>query len=83
MKGATFNRLIAVEQEATAKSYTKNDRPNMTITLEKIDAFHLGQLFMLFEGATAFLGEYYNINAFDQPGVELAKVLTKKYLPKG
>ena len=82
MKGATFNKLIAVEQEATAMSYTKNDRPNMTITVDRIDAYHLGQLFMLFEGATAFLGEYYNINAFNQPGVELAKKLTMKYLPR-
>lgn len=82
MKGASFNKLIDVEREATAQSYTKNNRPNITISIDKVDAYHLGQLFMLFEGATAFLGEFYNINAFNQPGVELAKILTKEYLPK-
>lgn len=82
MKGASFNALIDVEREATTKSYTQKDRPNLTIQIDAVDAYHLGQLFMLFEGATAFLGEFYNINAFNQPGVELAKILTKKYLPK-
>ncbi|MFB6226048.1 MAG: glucose-6-phosphate isomerase [Candidatus Paceibacteria bacterium] len=52
----------------------------MTITIDKIDEYHLGQLFMLFEGATAFLGEFFDINAFNQPGVELAKDLTKEKL---
>jgi len=35
---------------------------------------------MLFEGATAFLGELYGIDAFNQPGVELSKKLTKEAL---
>lgn len=80
MKGVSFNSLIQVEQEATAESYTQNNRPNLTVQIDSIDEFHLGQLFLLFEGATAFLGELYNINAFDQPGVELAKILTKERL---
>ena len=40
----------------------------------------LGALFLLLEGATAFLGEFLEINAFDQPGVERSKVLTREYL---
>jgi glucose-6-phosphate isomerase len=35
---------------------------------------------MLFEASIAFLGEYFDINAFDQPGVELSKILTRKKL---
>lgn len=80
LKGVSFGELLNVEREATTESYTKNKRPNLTITLDKIDAYNLGALFMLFEGATAFLGEFYGINAFNQPGVELSKKLTKKYL---
>jgi glucose-6-phosphate isomerase len=82
LKDTSFNELISVAKEATAASYTDNDRPNVTIEIDRIDAYHLGQLFMLFEGATAFLGEYVNINAFDQPGVELAKIKTKELLLK-
>lgn len=80
LKGASFNELIKVEKEATQEALIERDRPTMTITIDKIDAYHLGQLFMLFEGATAFLGEFFDINAFNQPGVELAKDLTKKKL---
>lgn len=82
LQGVTFNELIATEHRATADSYTENDRPNITVRINKVDEVALGELFMLFEGATAFLGEYYTINAFDQPGVERAKVLTKEYLEK-
>lgn len=80
LKGASFNELIDTELQATAQSYTNNDRPNVTVEVETVDAHHLGQLFLLFEGATAFLGEYFQINAFDQPGVEEAKILTKEFL---
>ncbi len=80
LKGATFNKLIDVEYQGTAQALTHNKRPNLSITIDAIDEFYLGQLFMLFEGATAFLGEWFNVNAFDQPGVELSKNLTKKFL---
>ena len=36
----------------------------------------MGELFFFFEMATAYMGELLNINSFDQPGVELAKVYT-------
>lgn len=80
IKNTSFEELINIELQATAQSFTENDRPNITIDIEKVNAEALGQLFMLFEGATAFLGEYFGINAFNQPGVELAKINTKKLL---
>jgi len=80
IKNTSFEELINIELQATADSYTKNNRPNITIEIDTVDAYNLGQLFMLFEGATAFLGEYFGINAFNQPGVELAKINTKKLL---
>ncbi len=74
----TFNKLIQIEKESTENSLTKNNRPNLTIKIDSVNERALGELFILFEGATAFLGEFYNINAFDQPGVELSKQLTKE-----
>jgi glucose-6-phosphate isomerase len=76
----TFNQLMKVEKQATEQSLTKNDRPNITIKINEVNEESLGELFMLFEASIAFLGEYYNINAFDQPGVELSKNLTKELL---
>ncbi len=82
LRHTSFKELLDIEQHATAHAYTKNNRPNMTISISKIDEEHLGQLFFLFEGATAFLGEYFGIDVFNQPGVELSKKLTKQMLLK-
>ncbi|MFH1533467.1 MAG: glucose-6-phosphate isomerase [Nitrospirota bacterium] len=78
----TFGELMQIEKNATAAALTKNGRPNITISVDSVSEETLGQLFLLFEGATAFLGELMGINAFDQPGVELSKKLTKKALLK-
>ena len=64
----------------TIHSLVRNDRPVLVIEIERIDAKTLGTLIMFFKCATAFLGELYEINAFNQPGVELSKQLTKKLL---
>lgn len=79
-KNITFNQLLQIEKDATASALTKNSRPNFTIKIDEINEENIGALFMLFECATAFLGEMFNINTFDQPGVELSKKLTKEAL---
>ncbi len=82
LEGITFNKLMHTEQQGTIDALTHNKKPNITLTINKVNEHNLGALFMLFEGATAFLGEFYKINAFNQPGVELSKKLTKEYLTK-
>lgn len=76
----SFHELLLMEKRATEQALTQYGRVNATIRISKLDAFHLGMLFMFFQESVAFLGELYEINAFDQPGVELAKELTKKML---
>jgi len=80
LKGVTFEQLLYTEMRATADTLTEENRANYSIEIDKVDAYHLGQLVMLFEGATAFLGEFLEIDAFNQPGVERSKVLTREYL---
>jgi glucose-6-phosphate isomerase len=41
--------------------------------LDRVDAGHVGQLMMLLEVATAYAGQLYGIDAFNQPGMELGK----------
>lgn len=74
--GHTLSELIKSEQESTELALTKIKRPNMTIRIPKIDAYHMGQLFHFFEIATAFTGFLYGINPFNQPGVEEGKNFT-------
>jgi len=71
--GHSLGELLAVEQRATAGALAARGRMNMTISIERLDVWHVGGLIMLFEIATAFAGELYGVNAFDQPGVELGK----------
>lgn len=80
LNNISFNKLMDTEMQGTVESLTENDRPNITIEIDEINEETLGGLFMLFECATAFLGEFMNINVFDQPGVELSKLITKKLL---
>ena len=68
--------MLGAEQLATAGALAARGRMNMMIGLERLDAWHVGGLIMLLEIATAFAGELYGINAFDQPGVELGKRFT-------
>lgn len=74
--GHTLSELIKAEQESTELALSKIKRPNMTISIPKIDAYHMGQLFHFFEMATAFTGFLYGVNPFNQPGVEEGKNFT-------
>jgi glucose-6-phosphate isomerase len=75
-----MSALLNAEQIATEMALAKNQRPSMTITLPEISEWTLGQLIYMLEVETAFIGELYNINAFDQPGVELGKILTYAFM---
>lgn len=74
--GKTINRLINAEADSTAVALCDYKRPNITVHLPKINEYYLAQLFYMFEMQTAIIGELYNIDAFNQPGVEQAKNYT-------
>ena len=74
LKGHSLNNVMRAEFEGTRLALTEQKRPNCTITLDEISAFTLGQLFYFFELQTAYAGKFYNVSAFDQPGVEAGKI---------
>lgn len=74
--GKTLADLIDAERRSTAGALVEARRPNCTFTLEKVDEEHLGAFLQLMEFQTAFMGELLDIDAFNQPGVELAKKFT-------
>lgn len=71
--GHTLGELIDVEQRASAGALAKRGRANLTIHIDEVDAWHLGALMQLLEIATAYAGQLYDVDAFNQPGVELGK----------
>jgi len=80
LTGTSLRTLMNYEYNATAYSLTSLDRPNYTLALETINEQTIGELIFTLEMMTAFMGEMLNIDAFDQPGVELSKLYTKAML---
>ena len=74
--GKTINQLLNAEADSTKVSLSDYARPTVTITLPQVDGYHIGQLLYMLEVQTAIAGALYNINAFNQPGVEQAKNYT-------
>jgi len=56
------------------------NRPSNTILLPRLDSRHLGALLALYEHRTFVQSAIWNINAFDQWGVELGKQLAQSVL---
>lgn len=82
LEGVTFQKLLLTEMEGTVQALLKQDRPMARISLGNLDAETMGELLVFLQGSVAFLGELFGINTYDQPGVELSKILTKELLQK-
>lgn len=74
--GKTINELLNAEAESTKVALIDYQRPNVTMTIERADAYNIGQLIYMLEVQTAIIGELYHIDTFSQPGVEQAKNYT-------
>ncbi len=69
---AQAEALIRVERDSCINAIS-------TLVLDELTPKTLGALMALYEHKTAILGALYGINAFDQPGVELGKKLSKLF----
>jgi glucose-6-phosphate isomerase len=63
-----------------AYAVVPGNRPSSFITLPRIDAFSVGALLALYEHRTFVQGVVWQINSFDQWGVEIGKQLLKQRL---
>ena len=68
--------LIIAEADSTRVSLADYKRPTISIYLDKVDGYNVAQLLYMLEVQTAIAGELYNIDTFNQPGVEQAKNYT-------
>jgi glucose-6-phosphate isomerase len=72
--GHGVGELLDAERRGTELALVAAKRPNATIQLEGVSAATVGGLMFLWELATAYAGRLYNVDAFDQPGVEAGKI---------
>jgi glucose-6-phosphate isomerase len=57
----------------TRQALWEKYRESITLTIDKVDAFHVGVLIALYERAVGLYASLVNINAYHQPGVEAGK----------
>jgi len=69
------------ETSVSARVFEGN-RPTSTILAERLTPETLGRLVALYEHSVFTAGAIWNIDSFDQWGVELGKVLAKRIIPE-
>ena len=74
--GKTVKQLLDAEADSTKFSLADFNRPSITLSLESVNEYSIAQLLYFLEVQTAIAGALYNIDVFDQPGVEQAKNYT-------
>ncbi len=71
--GRDLGEVLAAELRATRAMLLDAGVPVLDIRLDRIDAAHIGGLFVLLEAACACTGYTMGINPFDEPGIEAGK----------
>jgi glucose-6-phosphate isomerase len=71
---------VKADKIAPHRVFTGN-RPSLTFVYDQLDPFALGRLIALYEHRVFVEGALFNINSFDQWGVELGKELATGLLP--
>lgn len=70
---------VGKQDDNPVRSFTGN-RPNSVLLTDQLSPRSMGALLAIFEHRIAFQGFCWNINSFDQEGVQLGKALASKLL---
>ena len=77
----SFSKLINMQCNSVMEALKKEETiPLDSISIPKIDAENIGSLIFYYELLTSLVGELIDVNTYDQPGVEAAKIILKKKL---
>jgi glucose-6-phosphate isomerase len=80
LRGSSMNALMAAELRGTLDALKLSQRPVSRIILPRINAHTVAQVLYMLEVETAMAGRLYNVNTFDQPGVEEGKKIARKLM---
>jgi glucose-6-phosphate isomerase len=83
LEGHSMSALLNAEKRATEFALVESKRPNFTIRFPRVDARHVGEFISLWQIATAYAGLLLNVDAYDQPAVELGKQATFALMGRG
>ncbi|MDY4921299.1 MAG: glucose-6-phosphate isomerase [Phascolarctobacterium sp.] len=79
-EGFDMNKALKVALAANEAALTSDNRYNAKFTLPQLNEYTLGQLMYLLMLSVAYEGELANVDAYDQPGVEVYKRIMKEKL---
>ena len=82
MAGRTIGDLVAAQSHGVPEALAKAGRPVRTFDIPRLDEEAIGALMMHFMIETILAGRLLGIDPFDQPAVEMAKVLSRERLVK-
>jgi len=73
LEGHSLGELCNIELLATEAALKNTGKPSVKISIDSLDEFTLGHLFMLWQYVVPVIGLANDIDPFDQPGVEEGK----------
>ena len=79
-EGLDVNKALLVALHANAEALTSDNRFNACYNLPQLNAYFLGQIFYYLMLTVAYEGELANVDAYDQPGVEVYKRIMNRNL---
>lgn len=80
LRGSSMNKLMAAELRGTMDALKVSQRPVCLISLPRVNENTVAQLLYMLEVETAMAGRLYNVNTFDQPGVEEGKKIARRLM---
>lgn len=72
--------LASGQKSDNPNRYFSGNRPNRILLANRLDPYTMGVILAYYEHKVAFQGFIWNINSFDQEGVQLGKVLALKMI---
>ncbi len=79
-QGLNMHHALKVALDANANALTSDHRYNARFIMPRINEYYMGQLMYCLMLSIAYEGEMANVDAFDQPGVEVYKKYMKAEL---
>ena len=71
----SFNTLINAQAKATLQSIIDTNIDADTITMDRVTPQNIGALIIYYELLTSVVGAMFEVDTYNQPGVELGKVI--------
>ncbi|MCB1072615.1 MAG: glucose-6-phosphate isomerase [Chlamydiales bacterium] len=72
--------LATGQKSENPNKFFPGNRPNRVLLAEQCDPYTIGAILSYYENKVAFQGFIWDINSFDQEGVQLGKVLANKII---